>query len=99
MHAAGLNNIELLCRDALNTGLDDASINSALLFDDIPLPSLPLNRVLTEIHRVLKPNGTLAVWLVPTTAGVPTAIFRSGLFRGLGKKHRVYSYIRSQMPQ
>lgn len=99
VHAAGLNNVELLCRDTLNTGLDDANINSALLFDVIPLPSLPLNRLLPEMHRVLKPDGTLAVWLFPTTAGVPTAILRSGLFRGLGKKHGVYSYIRSQMRQ
>ena len=51
-----------------------------------------------EMHRVLKPDGTLAVWLFPTTAGVPSAILRSGLFSQLGKKHGVYVYRRYEVP-
>ncbi|MBT3626867.1 MAG: class I SAM-dependent methyltransferase [Rhodospirillaceae bacterium] len=98
VRAAGLTNVEVLCRDALDTGLDAASIDTALLFGVIPFPSLPLDRLLPEMHRVLKPDGSLAVWLFPTTAGVPTAILRSGLFTGLSKKHGVYAFERCEAP-
>lgn len=96
VRAAGLTNVEVVRRDALDTGLEAASIDVALLFGVVPFPSLPLSRLLPEMHRVLKPNGTLAVWLFPTTAGVPTAIRRSGLFTERGKRNGVYTYSRSE---
>jgi len=89
---AGLKNVEVLNRDALNTGLEDKSVDLVLLFGVVPFPTLPLNKLLPEIHRILKTDGTLAVWLFPTTAGVPTAILKSGLFTEIGKKNGVYSY-------
>lgn len=93
---AGLGNVEVVRRDALNTGLEAASIDLVLLFGVVPYPSLPLNRLLPEMHRVLKAEGTLAVWLFPTSFGVPTSILRSGLFTRLGKKNGVYTYRRSE---
>ena len=90
---AGLNNVEVIRRDALNTGLEAASMDLALLFGVVPFPTLPLDRLLPEMHRVLKAQGTLAVWLFPTSAGVPRAILRSGLFTKLGKKSGVYTYL------
>jgi len=36
--AAGLNNVRILKRDALDTGLDDASVDKVLLFGVLPLP-------------------------------------------------------------
>lgn len=92
---AGLNNVAVRQGDALETGLDDASIDIALLFGVVPFPTLPLSKLLPEMHRVLKPGGTLAVWLFPTTAGVPTAINRSGLFTPLGKRDSVYTFKRA----
>jgi len=89
---ADLKNVEVLRRDALNTELEAASIDLVLLFGVVPFPTLPLGQLLPEMHRVLKPQGTLAVWLFPTTAGVPTSILRSGLFTALGKRQGVYSY-------
>jgi len=94
--AAGLENIEAVRRDALRSSLDAASIDAVLLFGVIPFPTLPLGRLLPEMHRVLKPKGTMAVWLFPSTAGVPTAIRRSGLFTELGRKNGVYLYRRRQ---
>jgi demethylmenaquinone methyltransferase/2-methoxy-6-polyprenyl-1,4-benzoquinol methylase len=91
---AGLSNVEVRQRDALDTGLDDASIDVALLYGVVPFPTLPLDRLLPEMHRVLKPGGTLAVWLFPISFGVPTIIRRSGLFTPLGKKDGVYTYER-----
>ena len=91
---AGFNNVEVIRRDALNTKLEAASVDVILLFGVVPFPSLPLKRLLPEMHRVLKEEGTLAVWLFPTTAGVPTSILRSGLFTDLDKKNGVYVYRR-----
>lgn len=91
---AGLKNVEVVRRDALNTGLETASVDLVLLFGVIPYPTLPLARLLPEMHRVLKAQGTLAVWLFPTSAGVPGSILRSGLFTHLGKKNGVYTYRR-----
>ena len=95
MKDAGLKNVEVVRRDALNTGLESASVDVALLFGVVPFPTLPLSRLLPEMHRVLKAEGTLAVWLFPVSFGVPTSILQSGLFKDLGKKNRVYRYRRA----
>ncbi len=94
--AAGLRNVQVVRGDALDTGLDDASIDRALLFGVLPFPSLPLNRILPEMHRVLKPNGTLAVWMFPIAGWVPSSIRRSALFTYMHKRNGVYNYRRSQ---
>ena len=91
---AGLKNVEVLNGDALNTGLEDNSVDLVLLFGVVPFPTLPLKKLLPEIHRILKTGGSLAVWLFPTTAGVPTAILKSNLFTKADKKNGVYSYRR-----
>lgn len=96
VRAAGLSNVEVVRRDALKAGLDAASVDVVLLFGVIPFPTLPLARLLPEMHRVLKAEGTLAVWLFPITFGVPASILRSGLFTDLGKKNGVYRYRRSE---
>mgnify|MGYP003998902985 FL=1 len=89
---AGYENVEVIKRDALKTELETASIDVALLYGVVPFPTLPLKQLLPEMHRVLKPDGSLAVWLFPTTGGVPTAILRSGLFTNQEKKNGVYSF-------
>ena len=91
---ADLKKVEVVRRDALNTGLEATSIDVVLLFGVLPYPTLPLDRLLPEMHRVLKEKGTLAVWLFPITFGVPSAILQSGLFADLGKKNGVYRYRR-----
>ncbi len=92
--AADLTNVRVVKRDALDTRLDAASIDMVLLFGVIPFPSLPLNRLLPEMHRVLKPEGSLAVWLFPISFGVPKSILRSGLFTYISKRNGVYNYKR-----
>jgi demethylmenaquinone methyltransferase/2-methoxy-6-polyprenyl-1,4-benzoquinol methylase len=89
---AGLNNVEVLRRDALNTELETASVDLILLFGVLPFPTLPLDRLLPEMHRVLKAGGTLAVWMFPISFGVPKSIARSGLFVPLGKKNGVCTF-------
>jgi demethylmenaquinone methyltransferase/2-methoxy-6-polyprenyl-1,4-benzoquinol methylase len=77
---ANLTNVNVVKGDALDTKLPAESIDTALLFGVIPFPSLPLNRLLPEMHRILKPEGRLAVWLFPVSFGVPRSLLRSGLF-------------------
>ncbi len=93
---ADLRNVRIVKRDALDTGLDIESIDKVLLFGVIPFPLLPLNRLLPEMHRVLKPEGTLVVWSFPPVVHfwVPKSILRSGLFTYIDKRNRVYNYKR-----
>ncbi len=92
--SAGLKNVRVVKRDALETGLDDASMDKVLLFGVLPFPFLPLNLLLPEMHRVLKPEGSLAVWLFPISGWVPRSILQSGLFEYVGKQNGVYNYRR-----
>jgi len=93
---ANLNNVRIVQRDALDTGLETESIDKALLFGVLPFPLLPLDRLLPEMHRVLKLKGTMAVWLFPRLvhSWVPNSIIRSGLFNYTGKGKGVYNYRR-----
>lgn len=94
VQAAGLKNVQVIKRNALDTGLDTGSIDTVLLFGVLPFPLLPLNRLLPEMHRVLKPEGSLSVWLWPIPFFVPRSILRSGLFSFINKRNRVYNYRR-----
>ncbi len=93
---ANVNNVRIMQRDALNTGLETASIDNVLLFGVIPFPLLPLDRLLPEMHRVLKPDATMAVWLFPPLvhSWVPKAILKSNLFGEISSQKRVYNYKR-----
>ena len=92
--SAELKNVRVVKRDALNTGISAATIDTALLFGVLPWPALPLNRLLPEMHRVLKPEGRLAVWLFPVSGWVPGSILKSGLFTYVSKQNGVYNYRR-----
>jgi ubiquinone/menaquinone biosynthesis C-methylase UbiE len=94
LQAADLKNVRVVKRDALNTGLGATSIDTVLLFGVLPWPALPLNLLLPEMHRVLKPEGRLAVWLFPVSGWVPKSILRSGLFMYINKQNGVYNYRR-----
>ena len=96
IQAADLKNVRVVKRDAINTGLDTASMDIALLFGVLPWPALPLRRLLPEMHRVLKRDGNLAVWLFPPLvhSWVPKSISQSGLFTYTNKHSGVYSFTR-----
>lgn len=93
---ANLKNVSIVQRDALNTGLETESIDKALLFGVIPFPLLPLDKLLPEIHRVLKPGATMSVWLFPPLVHnwVPGVIVQSNLFEQINEKSNVYNYLR-----
>jgi ubiquinone/menaquinone biosynthesis C-methylase UbiE len=93
VRAANLKNVRVVRGDAMNTELDAESMDVVLLFGVIPAPMLPLNRLLPEMHRVLKTGGTLAVW-PPIPGWLPKSILRTELFTYVGKRHGVYNFRR-----
>jgi ubiquinone/menaquinone biosynthesis C-methylase UbiE len=96
VETAGLKNVSIIQRDALNTRLEASTIDKVLLFGVIPFPLLPLEKLLPEMHRILKPEATMAVWLFPPLvhSWVPKAILQTNLFDLINKKNRVYNYKR-----
>jgi demethylmenaquinone methyltransferase/2-methoxy-6-polyprenyl-1,4-benzoquinol methylase len=91
VQAAELRNVRVVRRDAMDTGLEAESIDTVLLLSVIPSPTLPLNRFLPEMHRVLKPEGALAVTTFPW---VLRSLRRSELFTYIGKRNGVYNFRR-----
>ena len=92
VQAAQLGYVPVLQRDALNTNFDSGRFDTVLLFGVLPSPWLPLPSLLSELQRVLKAGGLLAVW--PSIPGLSRSILRSGLFSWAGKRAGVLNFIR-----
>ncbi len=93
LKTAGLNSARVIKADAMDTCFEAGSFDVALLFGVIPAPMLPLNRLLQEMHRVLKADGSMAVW-PPIPGWLPQSIIRSGLFTLFGKLNGVHRFRR-----
>ena len=93
---ANLKNVRIIQKDALNTGLETESIDKAILFGVLPFPLLPLDRLLPEMYRVLKPGATMSVWLFPPLVHnwVPKKIIRSHLLEQVDAQNNVFNFIR-----
>ncbi len=91
VRAAGLENVRVVEGNALDTKLDPESTDLVLIFGVIPAPMLPMDTLLAEMNRVLKPGGTMAVW---PPSWVHRTIRRSPLFTYTGSKHGVLKYRR-----
>jgi ubiquinone/menaquinone biosynthesis C-methylase UbiE len=92
VQAANLNNVRVVQGNALNTQLAVESVDTVLIFGVIPAPMLPLDQLLSEMHRILKPGGTMSVW---PTSWVHQTIVQSGLFTLSSKRHGVSNYKRN----
>jgi ubiquinone/menaquinone biosynthesis C-methylase UbiE len=90
---ANLSNVRVVKGDALDTGLDTESFHTVLLFGVIPAPMLPLTQLLPEMHRVLKAEGSLAVW-PPIPGWLPRSILQSRLFTFTSKRNGVHNFRR-----
>ena len=91
VQAMNLKNVRVIKGNAMDTGLDAESFHTILLFGVIPAPMLPLDWLLPELHRVLKPEGTLAVW-PPVPGWLPGAVLKSGLFSLSSKRNGVHNF-------
>jgi demethylmenaquinone methyltransferase/2-methoxy-6-polyprenyl-1,4-benzoquinol methylase len=88
---AGLTNVRLIKSDAIEAGLADDSFDLALLLGVIPSPTLTLDRLLSEMHRLLRSDGALAVWTaLPWWS--PASVTRSGLFFHIRKESGVHTF-------
>jgi demethylmenaquinone methyltransferase/2-methoxy-6-polyprenyl-1,4-benzoquinol methylase len=90
----GLRNVRLTKTDALETELPGESYDLILLFGVIPAPVLPLNKLLPEMHRLLRTGGSMAVWTgLPLWS--PRQVTKSGLFTHVGKRKGVHNFTRN----
>jgi ubiquinone/menaquinone biosynthesis C-methylase UbiE len=77
------------------TGLPDGSVDTVLLYDVLHHLKNP-DAVLAELHRILKPEGTLSVSDHHLTEeDITSRISGKGLFR-LSRKGKVYNFSRVQ---
>ena len=89
--AANLRNTRVFEGDALNIKLDSERMDTIILFGVIPAPVLPMNKLLPEMHRILKPGGKMSVW---PPIMVHKSILKSNLFSFSGKRNNVLTYRR-----
>jgi len=87
---ASLSNVKLALVSAADTGLPAESIDVAFLFG--VAHALPMDKVLPEMHRVLKPGGILAVETFSNRAW--QKMYSDGLFQFAGKEGRVCNLIK-----
>ncbi len=87
----GLANVEAILSDCA-TGLPDASIDVALLYDTLHDLGEP-DRVLAELHRVLKPDGILSFSDHHLKENeIVSRVTDKDLFKLSGKGKKVYNF-------
>jgi ubiquinone/menaquinone biosynthesis C-methylase UbiE len=88
---ANIKNVKVVKGNALNTKLEEACLDEVFIFGVIPATMLPMDKLLSEMHRILKPNGLMAVW---PPSWVHHSIVKSGRFKYIGKQNHVRNYQR-----
>jgi ubiquinone/menaquinone biosynthesis C-methylase UbiE len=88
LQKTSLTNVKVSNADAVKTGLPSESIDLVLLFGVIH--ALPLEQVLTELCRLLKPGGALAVQTFHDRS--VGRVTKSGLFTFVGKEGGVFKF-------
>jgi ubiquinone/menaquinone biosynthesis C-methylase UbiE len=86
-------NIETIHSDC-ETGLLDSSLDVVLLYDTLHDLGDP-DRVLQELHRVLKPNGVLSISdHHMKEVEIVSRLTKAGLFKMSTKGKKTYSFVR-----
>jgi ubiquinone/menaquinone biosynthesis C-methylase UbiE len=91
---AGLSNVRVIKGDALDTKLEMESMDEIIVFGVIPAPMLAMEKLLAEMHRILRPGGVMAVW---PPSWVHRTIAKSRWFKFEGKQRSVYVYQRADV--
>ena len=88
---AHLINVFVSNADAMDTNLLESSFDLILLFGVIPAPVLPIDRLLPEMDRLLKSDGSLAVWTaIPWWSH--KCVTRNKMFTYTGKENGVHNF-------
>jgi ubiquinone/menaquinone biosynthesis C-methylase UbiE len=89
---ANLNDVVKVVKgNALDTKLENESLDEVIIFGVIPAPMLPMEKLMGEMRRILRPGGRMAVW---PTSWVHQGIVQSGYFRFVNKRNGVSNYQR-----
>ena len=91
-----IKNVKVNNADAIDTRLPSSSFDLILLFGVIPAPVLPLDKLLLEMHRLLRLGGSLAVWTFFPWWSI-AYVTKSGLFKYIGKEKGVYNFQKVSM--
>lgn len=86
----GLDNIQTI-HSSCTTGLKNASVDIALIYDMLHEAEEP-DKILVEVHRVLKPDGVLS--FSDHHLKTVSKVSDSGLFELLSKNKRTYSFLK-----
>jgi hypothetical protein len=92
----GITNATVLQRNALDTKLDNQSYDRVFVFGVIPAPMLPADQLSRELHRLLKPDGVLAVW---PPSWVKSEIEGTGLFKFESTENGVMRFKKSDQTE
>jgi ubiquinone/menaquinone biosynthesis C-methylase UbiE len=84
-----LKNVKVIKGNALDTKLDNKFFDQIIIFGVIPAPMLPMEKLLLEMHRILKQGGVMSVW---PPSWVKRSILKSELFTYLNSKYNVINY-------
>jgi ubiquinone/menaquinone biosynthesis C-methylase UbiE len=87
-----VRNVEVLLADATKTGLPDGSLDTVFLFGVFHAMQDQVDAVLDEIHRVLRPEGTLSIRSGVPEKQVTAAVVRTVKFRALPKKGKTLNF-------
>jgi demethylmenaquinone methyltransferase/2-methoxy-6-polyprenyl-1,4-benzoquinol methylase len=82
-------NTKVIKRSVLDTKMEANYFDEIIIFGVLPAPMLPLEELLKEMHRILKPSGRMAIW--PST-WVNNTINSSKEFSYISKKNGVTNY-------
>jgi len=74
--------VQVMKGDALDTKLEKECFDEIIIFGVIPAPMLPMEKLMMEMHRILRPDGVLAVW---PPSWVHEAIVQSGYFKYISR--------------
>ncbi len=84
-----LSNARVTGADAHATAFPDESFDAVILFGVVPAPVISEPRLASELHRVLKPGGTLAVWTL-SPFWSPRVLMKHAPFGSAGCARKVH---------
>ena len=90
LEATKITNANVFRRSAIQTDFKSETFDIVILFGVVPAPMVPLDQILSEINRVLKPKGVLSIW--PAIPGLRRSIQKQGSFSFLDKKTKVLNF-------